>query len=177
MPSAAIRWDGSPSMRSPPRTMRPRVGRKSPEMTLSSVVFPAPLGPMSPCTSPGATWTAAPSSARTPPKLRSTSSTESSTRGLPHPPLAQRARQRDDAVREEEDHRQQDGAVEEQPERARREAQRAAGAAQRLGEHGEERGAGHGAVEHRVAADLFVDDGVHRAREAVAVGATMYVRW
>src|SRR5713226_10229710 len=134
MPRAAMRLGGSPSIRSPPSTMRPRDGRNRPEMTLSSVVLPAPLGPIRPCTSPAETWTAAPSSARTPPKLRSSSSTESSTRGIPHPPLAQRARQRDDAVREEEDDREQDGAVQEQPQRPRRKAQRAAGSAQRLGE-------------------------------------------
>src|SRR5712692_5137087 len=141
MPRAAMRLGGSPSIRSPPSTMRPRDGRNRPEMTLSSVVLPAPLGPIRPCTSPAETWTAAPSSARTPPKLRSSSSTESSTRGLPQPPRAQRARQRDDAVGQEQDHRQQDGAVEEQPQRARREAQRAAAASQHLGEQGEERAA------------------------------------
>src|SRR5438093_9461533 len=114
--------------------MRPPDGRKRPEMTLSSVVLPAPLGPIRPCTSPLSTRTAAPSRARTPPKLRSSSSTESSMRGLPQPPLAQRSRERDDAVGEEQDHRQQDDAVEEQPQRARREAQSASAASQRFGE-------------------------------------------
>ena len=49
-----------------------------PEMTLSIVVLPAPLGPIRPRISPGLTSRSMPSSTFTPPKLTETPRTESS---------------------------------------------------------------------------------------------------
>ena len=42
-------------MSTPSITMRPAVGRATPEITLNSVVFPAPFGPITPTMLPGAT--------------------------------------------------------------------------------------------------------------------------
>src|SRR6266511_2475722 len=56
-------------MSSPLNRPRPAVGLR-PQMTLKSVVFPAPFGPMSPSTSPPFTERSMRSRASTPPKLR-----------------------------------------------------------------------------------------------------------
>ena len=55
MPRFAIAWGGSPPIRSPSNTTSPAVGGKTAVTTLKSVVFPAPLGPITPTISPG--WT------------------------------------------------------------------------------------------------------------------------
>src|ERR1700722_17633849 len=64
--------------------MDPESARTNPQMTLNRVVFPAPLGPMTPTTSLWAASMETPSSASTPPKptLRSVT-----TRDLPPPPI------------------------------------------------------------------------------------------
>ena len=49
---------------------RPACGRRKPEMQLKSVDLPAPFGPIRPVIEPGSTSSVAPSTARTPPKLR-----------------------------------------------------------------------------------------------------------
>ena len=54
--------------RSPSKRTLPASARTKPQMTLNSVVFPAPLGPMTPTTSPGATVSETSSSAVRPPK-------------------------------------------------------------------------------------------------------------
>src|SRR2546422_383981 len=71
-PNAATRFGGSPSMRRPSNSILPPVGRSSPETRFSSVVLPAPFGPIRPCTSPSATEKLASSTARTPPNARET---------------------------------------------------------------------------------------------------------
>src|SRR3712207_841705 len=55
--------------------MRPRSGRANPETRLKSVVLPAPLGPISAVIEPRRTSSVAPSTALTPPKRLTTSST------------------------------------------------------------------------------------------------------
>src|SRR5579863_2835723 len=65
-------------MSRPSRTTRPASGSSRPVMTLNSVVFPAPFGPISPVTTPGSTLTVVSESARTPPKRTTTSSVASS---------------------------------------------------------------------------------------------------
>src|SRR5690349_10629624 len=87
-------------------------------MTLTSVVLPAPFGPISPCIDPFSTSSDTPSTARTPPKWRWTSSRRRSTDPGPRPPRGPDQRQAapaDDALRPEDDDRNQehtDGHVE-----------------------------------------------------------------
>ena len=52
----------------PRHATSPSSGRTKPQMTLKSVVLPAPLGPMTPTTSPGETVNETSSSAVSPPK-------------------------------------------------------------------------------------------------------------
>src|SRR5512145_2214769 len=133
-----MRCGGSRSMRRPSRWTAPPEGRSRPETRLSRVVLPAPLGPMRPCTSPWATWKLASSTARTPPKARSTSPSSSSTQPPRLSPLPQPLREGDDAVGEEEDHQEEHQAVCEEPERPGLQPDAAAHLAQHLGEEGEE---------------------------------------
>src|SRR6266576_1740545 len=83
-------------------------------MTLTSVVLPAPLGPMRPWIDPCSTSSDTPSTAWTPPKWRLTSSRRSSTYPRSWPP--RRADQRkspaaDDALRSEDDDGDQEDAA------------------------------------------------------------------
>src|SRR5581483_4994322 len=66
----------------PPRTMRPAEGRISPESWATSVVFPAPFGPITACVSPAASSRSMASLAVTPPKRFVSPCTSSSGRGL-----------------------------------------------------------------------------------------------
>jgi hypothetical protein len=61
----------------PSTSTAPCVGRSKPVITLMSVVFPAPFGPMSPTTSPRRTSRSTASSAWTPRKLRLTAAARS----------------------------------------------------------------------------------------------------
>src|SRR5947207_1556222 len=72
MPRRAIRWAGRLLMIRPWNRISPDEGGRLPLMRLTSVVFPEPLGPMTPSTSPRARWKSTSSSARTPPKDRLT---------------------------------------------------------------------------------------------------------
>src|SRR6516165_1785284 len=65
-------------MFTPSNTTRPASGSWRPVMTLNRVVFPAPLGPISPVTRPGSTSMLASDSARRPPKRTTMSSVASS---------------------------------------------------------------------------------------------------
>src|SRR5215471_5192494 len=83
-------------------------------MTLIRVVLPAPLGPIRPWIDPCSTSSDTPSTARTPPKWRWTSSRRRSTDPRSRPP--RRADQRqpapaDDALRPEDDDRDQEDAA------------------------------------------------------------------
>src|SRR3954464_6508160 len=139
----------------------------SPDTTLRSVVLPAPFGPMRPWTSPLRTTKVTPSSAWTPPKERSIFSTESDIPAGAE--VANPGGQRREPVRDEEDHREEDGAVQEEAQRSRSEPQRLPPSPKQLREDGEECRADHGTVEGARSADDRVDEHVHRAREAVAV--------
>src|SRR2546427_2289904 len=68
MPRRQISCGRSPVMSSSLNRTRPAVGL-SPQITLNSVVFPAPFGPMTPSTSPRSTERSIRSRAWTPPKL------------------------------------------------------------------------------------------------------------
>src|SRR5262245_36684621 len=59
-------------MSAPLKTMRPEVSGNSPQMRLTIVLLPEPLGPMRPRISPRATVRSTPSTARTPPKCLQT---------------------------------------------------------------------------------------------------------
>src|ERR1700682_1382468 len=83
-------------------------------MTLTSVVFPAPLGPIRPWIDPCSTSSDTPSTARTPPKCRWTLSSRRSTdsgrtRPPPWPDDGQSATTYD-ALRPEDDHRDEEDA-------------------------------------------------------------------
>src|SRR5438093_4416554 len=78
MPRRAIRWAGRLLMIRPWNRISPDEGGRLPLMRLISVVFPEPLGPITPSTSPRARWKSTSSSARTPPKDRLTDAPSSS---------------------------------------------------------------------------------------------------
>src|SRR5581483_7552082 len=61
-----------PVMSTPAAWIRPSWGRTRPVRTFTSVVLPAPLGPIRPVTAPAAMEIDTPSSARTPPKRQTT---------------------------------------------------------------------------------------------------------
>src|SRR5437588_2571725 len=107
MPRAVMRSGRSPPVGSPRNRTRPAVARRKPVMTLNSVVFPAPLGPISPTISPSATANDTSSTARSPPNATETRSHSS----MPPPPEP-RAQ---DAVGQIDRHQHQGGAVHEQP--------------------------------------------------------------
>src|SRR5574341_855896 len=67
IPRRAMRYGGRRVMAAPPRRTWPADGRIRPLMTLKSVVFPAPLGPISPTISPGAIRKQTPERAVRPP--------------------------------------------------------------------------------------------------------------
>src|SRR2546430_779319 len=68
IPSRAIAWASRPVSRRPRKTTSPAAGAKRPVSALKSVVFPEPLGPITPTVSPSATTTSTPSRATSPPK-------------------------------------------------------------------------------------------------------------
>src|ERR1700722_8977495 len=76
-PRRARRFGPLRAMSWPFMKMSPWSGRCSPVMTLNNVVFPAPLGPISPVTSPADAVSETPESAVTPPKRTATARTSS----------------------------------------------------------------------------------------------------
>src|SRR5688572_12713180 len=85
----------------PRKLMPPASVASAPEIWPTSVVLPAPFGPISACTSPCATSSVTRSVATTPPKRFDTPLSSSTA-----PPREQPG----DAMRREQDHREQDGA-------------------------------------------------------------------
>ena len=63
MPRATTWCDGTVARSTPSMTIRPRRGDSSFEMTRSSVVLPAPFGPITATASPADTWSETPNSA------------------------------------------------------------------------------------------------------------------
>ena len=84
MPEAGelVRADAAAAARRATRRRR-RPARTKPQMTLNSVVLPAPLGPMTPTTSPGETVSETSSSAVRPPKRTVTASMRSPSASAP----------------------------------------------------------------------------------------------
>ena len=76
MPSRG-RWCGTGRTTAPSSRRRPDRARVKPQMTLNSVVLPAPLGPMTPTIAPRGTQNETASSAVIPPKRTVTASTSS----------------------------------------------------------------------------------------------------
>jgi hypothetical protein len=74
-PRLARAWGLRSVMSLPPSTTTPPSAGVNPDTTSNSVVLPAPLGPMIPTISPGATARSTASRARMPPKLRDSSRT------------------------------------------------------------------------------------------------------
>src|SRR5512139_1102511 len=101
IPRRQMAWGGSPEISRPLKRMRPESGERCPVMRWNSVVFPAPLGPMTATISPASTARFAPLTARKPPNEQTADSTLST--GFLHgtePPDGEP----EDAVRQEDDH-------------------------------------------------------------------------
>src|SRR5581483_366733 len=96
----------------PPRTMRPAEGRISPESWATSVVFPAPFGPITACVSPAASSRSMASLAVTPPKRFVSPCTSSSGRGLA---LMLAGEERMDAALVQQDDEQHQGTEDRHP--------------------------------------------------------------
>src|SRR5579859_7315934 len=167
MPRPAMRYGGRPVRRSPSIQAWPACVRTYPVITLTSVVLPAPLGPIRPWMEPLSTSSDTPSTALTPPKCRCRLSRRSSTgRSCSRPPTRPddgEAAAADDPLRAEDDDEDQDHPADHV-------AVVEVGDADDLGESGEEEGAHHrpedvaGPPEDREGQDL------HRPRDAVLVG-------
>jgi hypothetical protein len=78
MPFRRTLWAGRAPMDSPASRTLPEVGRCRPAIVLSSVLFPAPLGPTTATIAPSSIPNVTPSTAGTPPKCFASSSTSSS---------------------------------------------------------------------------------------------------
>src|SRR5439155_21192734 len=155
MPSRARWWARRPLTSSPSTRTFPVVGSWRPVTTLNRVVFPAPLGPMSPVTRPGSAVRSTSWRAMTPPKRTLTSSTDRSDNAfhLPrdlHPSGRPRRRPAPKAL--------------EQARHLGHDAVRAAGDG-----HRPEAGAEEGEVLDRC--DVALNDGKHRQRHAADEGA------
>ena len=146
-------------MSAPSKTMRPRSHASWPPSSDTSVVLPAPLGPISACTSPACTCRSTPAVATTPPNCLRRPCTSSSTFIAP-PQALQQARQ---PAPREQHHGQQHPAGPELPVlRVRRDA---------FLQQQQHRGAEHAAPQRRHAAE---DDHHHqraRLRPVQHVGA------
>ncbi len=81
MPTRPLRSGVQRSVEVSPSRMLPVRGAVKPVMTSSIVVLPAPFGPISPSTSPGASVKLTVSRAMTPPKATEMSRTSSETGG------------------------------------------------------------------------------------------------
>src|SRR5262245_31862846 len=76
IPRSTIRCAERPTVVSPPNVMLPESGGTRPEITRINVVLPAPLGPITPTVSPGATPSETPHSARDEPQPAETSTSD-----------------------------------------------------------------------------------------------------
>src|SRR5260370_37402381 len=100
MPRRERRSAGARVTSSPRKETRPEVARNSPERRLSSVDFPAPLGPMTACTRPRSNESETRSTAASAPKRRVSCSVRSSASAIRAP---HRLEQAGHTAREEED--------------------------------------------------------------------------
>src|SRR5208282_3936670 len=111
MPSRAMRAGGRPAISRSSNITLPALGSSSPEIRLTRVVLPAPLGPITAWIRPARKASDTPSTAARPPKRRAkprttrTGSTTFSLRPLYEPAQAARQKQHrqddDDAQRQE----------------------------------------------------------------------------
>src|SRR5881396_1272136 len=83
MPSAQTRCGAHPAIFRSQRRIAPASGLKAPVIRLKSVVFPEPLGPMTPISSPSSTAKLTSLTARTPPNALETRSTSRRVSGRP----------------------------------------------------------------------------------------------
>src|SRR5262249_31424291 len=155
-------------MFSPSKTIEPRVGRRKPLRRLKQVVFPAPLGPISPTISPLSTLSSTSLTAAKPPKSRvspwvSRSATRSGRRarrrnrgGPPRPELGDFPRQCDEAAGQEQDRQQH---------RDEEEDRLIGASAEGLGQQRQEDRAHDRADEAATPADVVVDEDVRRHQE------------
>src|SRR2546430_5753109 len=131
-------------------------------MTLTSVVLPAPLGPIRPWIDPCATSSDTPSTARTPPKCRWTSSRRSSTDSGSRPPRRPHDGQTaaaHDSLRPEDDDRDEEGAAEN--------VDVIPGAREDVGEQRDHECSHHRAENESAAAKNRKREDLHRTRDAV----------
>src|SRR5579859_1806806 len=120
MPRRAIRSAESPTISRSLRRIEPALGARSPESRLMSVVLPAPLGPITACTSPMRSSSATLLTAARPPKWRESPVTArigsviGDLRGAARPEgePADPARQQEHRQHDEDPHRQQPMLVE-----------------------------------------------------------------
>src|SRR5512139_2992705 len=112
IPFRQMTWGGSPEMSLPLYRIRPESGTRCPVIRWNSVVFPAPLGPMTATISPRATSRFAPFTARNPPNDRTADSTLSTAR-LPGAEPADDVPEH--SVGQEDDHQGEDDAEDEGP--------------------------------------------------------------
>src|SRR5512139_3448561 len=112
IPIRQTTWGGSPEISLPLYRIRPESGARCPVIRGNSVVFPAPLGPMTATISPRATSRFAPFTARNPPNDRTADPTLSTAR-------LHGAEPADDvpehSVGQEDDHQGEDDAEDEGP--------------------------------------------------------------
>src|SRR6266436_5175254 len=155
-PLSAISCGRSLSSRSPFSSMRPVASGTRPVIALKSVVFPAPFGPITATTSPGATSRLTPDKALSPPKPTDTSRSASSLAGVANRGFSltiislgecgrdtlQKGHQPSGAEKEDDDHEAGDHKL-----------LVARQVAQKLRRHGEHDGAEHRAGEARQPAD------------------------
>src|ERR1700733_8478160 len=85
-PSRARASTESAVMSRPSKRMRPLCGARKPEIWLISVVLPAPLGPITACSSPGATSSVTPSVTASAPKFLRRSSMRKTASATARPP-------------------------------------------------------------------------------------------
>src|SRR5712692_1716405 len=131
-------------------------------MTLTSVVLPAPFGPIKPWIDPSTTSSDTPSTACTPPKWRRTSSRRSSTdsrSGPPRGPHQGKPAAADDSLRPEDDDRDQEEATEDIDVRS--------GVQKDVGQQRDDQRADHGAEHQSAASEDREGEDLDRACHAV----------
>src|ERR1700674_625312 len=157
-------------MRSPPRRTSPPSGGNTPAMTLKQVVLPAPFGPIRAQISPSRTAKRTSSTARKPRKCLEMPSTSRSgaielARFAPRTEPGRAAGRRPDAMRQEDDHREETNTVEDLLGARRLHAEGVQQIGQALGEPGEQERPQNRTEQRAVAADDRRQDQLDRPRD------------
>src|SRR5206468_3077995 len=160
MPSAARRCAGRPLTSEPERRIVPPSAGTTPEMRLTSVVFPAPFGPMRPSARPWTMPRSTRSTAVTPPNrfVRPTVSSNIERSDARKAPRSANVDERHQAARQIDDDEQEDRALEDIAVILQR--------AQELGQRGEQTGAEDRPQDVRGAANHGEDQHLHGLGEA-----------